>query len=255
MLQQLKLFNVGPANSWVLNPLAERLNLITGDNGLGKSFLLDVAWWALSRKWPYDLNAKLTSGYAARPSDVKQPAKICFENPVRSRYESTYIAREQSWQGPAGRPLHSGLVIYARADGSFAVWDSARNYWRKQGKNDVQDTVPAYVFSSQELWYGLDVMRGDKQVRACNGLVTDVISWVHGKGEDAERIGFGRQTKARTPTGAGGQAKARTSTVMKRGSALRALGLSFGLWPRRGWPSLPSCGGGCGGVVLRCTAW
>ena len=25
--------------------LAPRLNLITGDNGLGKSFLLDVAWW------------------------------------------------------------------------------------------------------------------------------------------------------------------------------------------------------------------
>ena len=26
--------------------LAPRINLITGDNGLGKSFLLDVAWWA-----------------------------------------------------------------------------------------------------------------------------------------------------------------------------------------------------------------
>jgi hypothetical protein len=25
--------------------------VITGDNGLGKSFLLDVAWWALTRTW------------------------------------------------------------------------------------------------------------------------------------------------------------------------------------------------------------
>lgn len=40
--------------------LGTRLNLITGDNGLGKSFLLDVAWWALTRKWPHDLNPALT---------------------------------------------------------------------------------------------------------------------------------------------------------------------------------------------------
>jgi hypothetical protein len=46
--------------------LAPRLNLITGDNGLGKSFLLDVAWWALTRRWPIELNRKMTSGYVAR---------------------------------------------------------------------------------------------------------------------------------------------------------------------------------------------
>jgi DNA repair ATPase RecN len=50
MLESLHLKNVGPAPElrW---ELAKRLNLITGDNGLGKSFLLDVAWWALTRTW------------------------------------------------------------------------------------------------------------------------------------------------------------------------------------------------------------
>ncbi len=66
MLEFLDLKNVGPAPAMRMD-LAPRLNLITGDNGLGKSFLLDVAWWALTRKWPQDLNANLTSGYAARP--------------------------------------------------------------------------------------------------------------------------------------------------------------------------------------------
>ena len=51
MLERLELENVGPAPEMMLN-LAPRMNLITGDNGLGKSFLLDVAWWALTRKWP-----------------------------------------------------------------------------------------------------------------------------------------------------------------------------------------------------------
>jgi hypothetical protein len=75
MLESLHLQNVGPAPEMKME-LAPRLNLITGDNGLGKSFLLDVAWWALTRKWPQDLNANLTSGYADRPSDVGKSASI-----------------------------------------------------------------------------------------------------------------------------------------------------------------------------------
>ena len=50
MLDFLKLKYVGPAPELELN-LARRINVITGDNGLGKSFLLDIAWWALTRTW------------------------------------------------------------------------------------------------------------------------------------------------------------------------------------------------------------
>ena len=48
MLERLQLDNVGPAPTMAME-LAPRINLITGDNGFGKSFLLDVAWWALTR--------------------------------------------------------------------------------------------------------------------------------------------------------------------------------------------------------------
>ncbi len=65
--------NVGPVVKMRLE-LAPRLNLITGDNGLGKSFLLDVAWWALTCRWPHNLNPRLTSGYPARPSNPKRQA-------------------------------------------------------------------------------------------------------------------------------------------------------------------------------------
>ena len=57
---QLQLTNVGPAPSLELE-LGSRLNLITGDNGLGKSFLLDAAWFALTRRWPQQLNPQITS--------------------------------------------------------------------------------------------------------------------------------------------------------------------------------------------------
>jgi DNA repair ATPase RecN len=50
MLKSLHLRHVGSAPQLDME-LADRLNIITGDNGLGKSFLLDVAWWALTGTW------------------------------------------------------------------------------------------------------------------------------------------------------------------------------------------------------------
>ena len=44
MIKHLKMTNVGPAATMELE-FGKRLNLLTGDNGLGKSFLLDIAWW------------------------------------------------------------------------------------------------------------------------------------------------------------------------------------------------------------------
>jgi hypothetical protein len=190
MLDSLQLQNVGPAPEMKLE-LASRLNLITGDNGLGKSFLLDVAWWALTRKWPQDLNANLTSGYAARPTDVTKRATIAFEvesKTGRVKYESPYAADEQAWKGKAGRPWNPGLVIYALADGGFAVWDPARNYWKKQGNIDVQERLPAYIFSSKEVWDGLRLSVDGKPTQVSNGLVADWASWIREGRDDAKRM-------------------------------------------------------------------
>lgn len=190
MLNAIHLKNVGPAPEMTM-ALAPRLNLITGDNGLGKSFLLDVAWWALSRKWPQDLNSNLTSGYAARPTDVTKKATIAFEVQSKTqnvKYESPYIVDEQAWRGKAGRPWNPGLVIYALADGGFAVWDPSRNYWKKQGNIDVQDRLPAFVFSAKEVWDGLRVSIDGKSTQVSNGLVADWASWMREGREDARRM-------------------------------------------------------------------
>ncbi len=190
MLKSLRLHNVGPAAEMKME-LSPRLNLITGDNGLGKSFLLDVAWWALTRRWPQDLNANLTSGYAARPIALDQPATIAFELESKGgalEYASSYVPDEQAWLGKAGRPGSPGLVIYALADGGFAVWDPARNYWRTKGNVDVQERVPAYVFSSKEVWDGLRLSIDDKPTQVSNGLIADWASWIREGREDARRM-------------------------------------------------------------------
>jgi len=190
MLEYLHLTNVGPAPEMEME-LAPRLNLITGDNGLGKSFLLDVAWWALTRKWPHDLNANLTSGYAARPTDVKAPATIEFrvESKVKSvAYRSAYVPLDQAWVGKSGRPWNPGLVVYAHADGGFSVWDPARNYWKTKGNVDVQERLPGYVLSPQDVWNGLTVDVDGKATKVCKGLLDDWSVWIREKGESAERM-------------------------------------------------------------------
>ena len=188
MLERLHLENVGPAAELTME-LGPRLNLITGDNGLGKSFLLDVAWWALTRRWPHDLNPKLTSGYMARPTDATKPATINFSltsKTTSGAYKSTYVARDQAWIGKAGRRMTHALVLHARADGGFSVWDPARNYWKKKGSVDVQERQPGYVFSAKEVLDGLEVTDDRKRTIVCNGLIWDWACWVREKGANAE---------------------------------------------------------------------
>lgn len=63
-------------------------------------------------------------------------------------------------------------------DGSFAVWDPARNYWKRKGNIDVQERLPAFVFTPGELWEGLVI--GTEPV--CNGLIDDWAGWQKEKG-------------------------------------------------------------------------
>lgn len=180
MMKHLKMINVGPAPKMELE-FGKRLNLLTGDNGLGKSFLLDIAWWSLTRKWPAEINSKLTAGKKALPAGPGE-AKIRFSFTSKSKeenYDSNYLRKEQAWTGRQGRPANPGLVLYAMSDGSFAVWDPARNYWRTQDGVDVQDRSPAYVFSPAEVWDGLP---GQGNTWLCNGLVRDWAGWQKEKG-------------------------------------------------------------------------
>jgi hypothetical protein len=158
MLKRLEFNEVGPAAEMQL-VLASRLNMVAGDNGLGKSFLLDTAWWALTRTW-------------ARRQVVPQlpPAvpSIKFAYTKRTAgdydYTSKFDRANDTWRVNAGRPAIPGLVLYAQVDSGFAVWDPARNYWKKE----TPDRPHAYLFKPDEVWEGNSL---------CEGLVRDWASW------------------------------------------------------------------------------
>jgi hypothetical protein len=170
MLKSLHLSDVGPARELRFE-FSERLNLLTGDNGLGKSFALDVAWWALTRTWA-------SEPAWPQPGRVKKPA-ISYEVRGASKASSQTARFDHSswsWKLKKGRKPNPGLVLYARVDGGFAVWDPLRNYWRDEDHRPSEsDFVPGYVFSKEELWKGLEDKDSKKVL--CNGLLRDWVSW------------------------------------------------------------------------------
>lgn len=173
MLDSLRLTHVGPAPS-LSAELASRLNVFTGDNGLGKSFLLDIAWWALTGSW---------AGAAAAPSKRKRGAVPSIDwsstgaGGVARPQQSAFDANRGVWKRPLNRPTRPGLIIFARVDGSFSLWDPARNYWKQWAARDADDDdrPEAFHFDKQQLWYGASA--GADAAPMTEGLLRDWVRW------------------------------------------------------------------------------
>ncbi|NET57946.1 MAG: AAA family ATPase [Symploca sp. SIO2E6] len=86
-LKFLEIQGVGPANQLAFQP-GNRLSLITGDNGLGKTFLLDCAWWALTGKWA-GLQAYPLSHYLFL--NTKQLTNHDYYQNYHQTFHSTYF--------------------------------------------------------------------------------------------------------------------------------------------------------------------
>lgn len=165
MLKQLKLQDVGPGTQLDLE-LKARLNFLTGDNGLGKTFLLDVAWWALTRTWARRPVMPCTAPTA------KPKISFRYDKRTPSTFDSssTFDRRAERWTVKPGRPPIPGMVIYAQVDGGFSVWDPARNYWADAV---APDRPQAFIFKPGNVWDGLQL----ETKILCEGLVRDWGSW------------------------------------------------------------------------------
>ncbi len=153
-LAAIEVSGVGPADSLKLD-FGKRLTVIAGDNGLGKSFLLDVAWWAATRKW------------AGRPAvpfgrDAAQAARLSYELSTDSGRRTCYSSfepRRQMWVHQREYPQVPALYVYAGVDGAFSIEDDHR---------DETDEAPLN-FSAREIW--------DGKPGRMEGLVRDWVNW------------------------------------------------------------------------------
>ncbi|HKQ22949.1 MAG TPA: AAA family ATPase [Burkholderiales bacterium] len=161
-LTSLSLEGVGPAKKLTLEP-ADRVTLITGDNGLGKTFLLECAWWALTGDWAGSPVLPLFNGKGTAP---KLTFQISSKKSPGPKTTVSYDSKVQAWSTPRVRPTIPGLIVYARVDGSFAVWDPAK----PRSLPNVEPPNPSTgAFSKEQVWDGLGTQ--------IEGLVRDWVKW------------------------------------------------------------------------------
>ena len=178
MLRSLEIRGVGPADEMTFE-FGERLNLFTGDNGVGKSFVLDVVWWALTSCW---------AGLPAKPTR-EGPATIeVAAAGVSGHAEYSHPAQDWVYEHVRGSPR--GPVVYVGIDG-FRVFDSYRNFMFHPSATDPvpANLLNAYRFGVNEVWNGLD--HQGKPV--CNGLIRDWANWMRSQpsnGAEGELIPF-----------------------------------------------------------------
>lgn len=172
VLEYLKISGVGPARELIFEP-AERLNLLAGDNGLGKSFILDCAWWALTGNW---------AGIPAYPRDWADEPTISFKVAGQSKTNKNLSAKydrkvfgENKWRLEQKRSVLPGLSIYVRVDGSFAIFDPAR---RESNSTFNQNEMPnAFVFTKEQIKNGYDEEVSGRKQSLINGLIHDWVTW------------------------------------------------------------------------------
>lgn len=163
MLKRIVTHDVEPADLSV--DLAPRLNVLTGDNGLGKTFLLDVAWWTRTCTW---------SRSPAIPKRGKDVAPEIRWEEDRSLGTGSFNFGVQRWHPDFGaRPT---LVIYTKPDSGFDIWDPLREsgpHVLPLGMHGM-GASHQFSFTPQQVWDGRPVREG---VWLSNGLLRDWISW------------------------------------------------------------------------------
>jgi hypothetical protein len=172
-LAELVLHAIGPAPTLRYCP-ASRMNIIAGDNGLGKTFLLECLWFALTGTW-------LDEPALPRTDAAKSAPRIEFtlDRPKNSSASFTcrYDWDTQNWKQAARRKALESLVLYARWDGSFAIWDPAR----VMAPNSSTKAAQWILLQRDEVWNDkkTDVGNGRSQL-VSNGLLRDWILWQTG---------------------------------------------------------------------------
>jgi AAA domain, putative AbiEii toxin, Type IV TA system len=136
----------------------ERLSLVTGDNGLGKSFLLDIAWWAATGSWA-DRSILPPLNDRAKTPRIEYTIQDVSDREVS--YGAHFDRRTSSWNRDGEARAINALAVFSRADGSFSVADpSQAKFHSAHGTSNL---------TSNEVWNG--------KPGTIEGLIRDWPRW------------------------------------------------------------------------------
>ncbi|MFA9396351.1 MAG: AAA family ATPase [Halodesulfovibrio sp.] len=205
MIKTLELNNVGPSDHLEVE-FGERLTVFTGDNGLGKSFILDVAWWMLTKNWSgevatpppqkLDLSKHITKDLTiTSPPTITGTYQTWIPSPLSVNYEfqdlgqvwqlnEGELSEEQKEKAEGFALASDSIALYIKHNGDVSFYDPAktRAYTALKERGEyaseiVNSFFPVKNYSVSELWEG--VKQGGSQ--EFNGLISDWGDWYREK--------------------------------------------------------------------------
>lgn len=197
MIKTLELNNVGPSDHLEID-FGDRLTVFTGDNGLGKSFVLDVAWWMLTKEWagemamPEPLIAACSEGEERPQHIIKGTFDSEQQGTVSQRFlfqnlgEIWNLDSQSDASDAKSAPSSDSIVIYMKYDGTIAMYDPlkaqadafARDVLKGQAKQykdffNIRQKNTTRVYSQTDLWDGVK----ERRRQEFNGLISDWGDW------------------------------------------------------------------------------
>jgi hypothetical protein len=120
LLKRLQIRGVGPYRAVDIG-LAPRLNIFTGENGLGKTLLLDALWWVVSRSETF---RKIVPRAGSSEAPSIELTIGPGNDPTAFTFQTRFNDDKRQWSVPE-RP--EGLVcLCGRGNDHFSVWDPLR---------------------------------------------------------------------------------------------------------------------------------
>ncbi len=157
-IASLRLTNAGPAREMNLE-FGQRLTVVTGDNGLGKSFLLDFAWWAATGLWAEREAFPQPDGSKAIP---QVEYTLSGSSGRLSNFTASFDQKHFAWTRSRGAMTVEALAVFSRADGSFAIADPVRSKFN-------QSALTSGSLTAYEVWNGRPGL--------IQGLILDWTRW------------------------------------------------------------------------------
>lgn len=188
MLRRLTIDHVGPTDHLEAE-FGSRLNILTGDNSLGKSFLLDVVFALLIHRWPTSRTA------LPRVDSDGRPLISCVLNDEKStkHYNLKFDRGLQEWSFPKIGGVEKAhprpaVLMYA----SSQQWVSVAHTPKLRDDHLAEPGLFGHRFdwdiSPEECFDGKRARDPDRIV--CNGLITDWIAWQQSRPQTAESLRF-----------------------------------------------------------------
>jgi hypothetical protein len=157
-ITSMRLSDAGPAREMSLE-FGQRLSIVTGDNGLGKSFLLDFAWWAATGMWA---DREALPQFESPKAEPEVAYTLSGTSGRLATFNSNFDRKVMAWSRQKGAMTIEAIAVFSRADGSFAIADPLRTRFNK-GIGAPGNLKPS------------DVWNGKQPV--IEGLIRDWVRW------------------------------------------------------------------------------